>query len=76
MISRMERKLHQLEVSADRTSQKMKKMNQPSHDTEKVDLLIKEMQTTKNQMYYLQQALLQMRDEVKNHIVFVFLTNL
>jgi predicted nucleic acid-binding Zn-ribbon protein len=58
------RKLEHLEASADRTNQRMKKMGRKSNDNEKVDLLLKEVQSVKNQVYFLQQAILQMRAQV------------
>ena len=42
----------------------MRRMGQSSGDEEKVALLLKEVQTVKNQVYYLQQAILQMRAQV------------
>ena len=42
--------LEQLEASAGRTSQRMRRMGKSSGDSEKVDLLLKEVQTVKNQV--------------------------
>ena len=58
------RKLETLEVTAGRTNQRMKKMGKKSQDNEKVDLLLKEVQSVKNQVYFLQQAILQLRAQV------------
>ena len=49
-ISAFGKKIEQLEASAGRTSQRMRRMGKSSGDSEKVDLLLKEVQTVKNQV--------------------------
>ena len=76
-ISAFGKKIEQLEASAGRTSQRMRRMGKSSGDSEKVDLLLKEVQTVKNQVgddiskiladqmlsqvYFMQQGILQIR---------------
>ena len=49
-IATFGKKLEQLEASAGRTNQRMRRMGKSSGDSEKVDLLLKEVQTVKNQV--------------------------
>ena len=63
-IATFSKKLASLEASAGRASQRMRRLGQSSGEEEKVALLLKEVQTVKNQVYYLQQAILQMRAQV------------
>ena len=44
-----------------KATQMMRRINQDEGDDEKVDLLVKEIQTMKTQMFFLQQSILQMR---------------
>ena len=64
----MERKIETLEATVGRQTKKMRNMkSQPQSsnevDEEKVDLLLKEIQNMKTQMFFLQQSILQMRTQ-------------
>ena len=67
-IEDLEKKFESLEESVERTSQRMRKLNRNSAsssdvDEEKVELLLKEIQNMKTQMFFLQQSILQMRTQ-------------
>ena len=67
-IEDLEKKFESLEDSVERTSQRMRKLNRNSAsssevDEEKVELLLKEIQNMKTQMFFLQQSILQIRTQ-------------
>ena len=62
-VGEMERQITKLEGLINKANQRMRKISQNSGDDEKVDLLVKEIQNMKTQMFYLQQSVLQMRTQ-------------
>ena len=52
-----------LEGAVTKETQKMRKLGKNSGDSEKVLVLLKEVQNMKNQMFYLQQSILQLRTQ-------------
>ena len=63
-IEGMNKIMSNLEEAITKATQRMKRMNKNSGGNEKVGVLLKEVQNMKNQMYYLQQSLLQLRTQV------------
>ena len=53
-VGEMERQITKLEGLINKANQRMRKISQNSGDDEKVDLLVKEIQNMKTQMFYLQ----------------------
>ena len=62
-VGEIERQITKLEGLINKANQRMRKISQNSGDDEKVDLLVKEIQNMKTQMFYLQQSVLQMRTQ-------------
>ena len=62
-VGEIERQITKLEGVINKANQRMRKISQNSGDDEKVDLLVKEIQNMKTQMFYLQQSVLQMRTQ-------------
>ena len=64
-IDEMGRLVSNLDSTVARASQKMRKKNRNSGDDEKVGILLKEVQNMKNQMFFLQQSVIQLRTQVR-----------
>jgi len=62
-VGEIETQITKLEGMINKANQRMRKINQNTGGDEKVDLLVKEIQNMKTQMFYLQQSVLQMRTE-------------
>ena len=64
-VGQMEIKVNNLESSLSKATQRLRKLNRNTEegDDEKVDLLLKEIQNMKTQMFFLQQSILQMRTQ-------------
>ena len=62
-VTEIEGQITRLEGMINKANQMMRRMNQDEGDDEKVDLLVKEIQTMKTQMFFLQQSILQMRTQ-------------
>ena len=60
-MTEIEGQITRLEGMISKANQQMRRINQDEGDDEKVDLLVKEIQTMKTQMFFLQQSILQMR---------------
>ena len=54
-----------LESTIGKASQKMRKFNKKSGGDEKFGILLKEVQNMKNQMFFLQQSVIQLRTQVR-----------
>ena len=63
-IEGMNKIMSNLEEAITKATQRIKRMNKNPGENEKVGVLLKEVQNMKNQMYYLQQSLLQLRTQV------------
>ena len=63
-IEGMNKIMSNLEEAITKATQRIKRMNKNPEENEKVGVLLKEVQNMKNQMYYLQQSLLQLRTQV------------
>ena len=62
-MTEIEGQITRLEGMISKANQQMRRINQDEGDDEKVDLLVKEIQTMKTQMFFLQQSILQMRTQ-------------
>ena len=62
-MTEIESQITLLEGMISKANQMMRRINQDEGDNEKVDLLVKEIQTMKTQMFFLQQSILQMRSQ-------------
>ena len=62
-MTEIESQITRLEGIINKANQVMRRINQDEGDDEKVDLLVKEIQTMKTQMFFLQQSILQMRSQ-------------
>ena len=62
-VGEIESQIQIVERSLSKTSQRMRKITRNSGDNEKVDVLLKEIQNMKTQMFFLQQSILQMRTQ-------------
>ena len=62
-IDGMSQVMSNLEGTVMKATQKMRKFNKNSGDNEKIGVLLKEVQNMKNQMFYLQQSVLQLRTQ-------------
>ena len=62
-IDGMSKIISNLESTVAKASPKMRKFNKNSGDDEKVGVLLKEVQNMKNQMFYLQQSVIQLRTQ-------------
>ena len=64
-IDDMGRLVSNLDTTISKATQKIRKMNRNSGENEKVGILLKEVQNMKNQMFFLQQSVIQLRTQVK-----------
>ena len=62
-VGEIESQIQIMERTLSKTSQRMRKITRNSGDNEKVDVLLKEIQNMKTQMFFLQQSILQMRTQ-------------
>ena len=62
-VGEIETQITKLEGMINKANQRMRKINQNAGDDEKVELLVKEIQNMKTQMFFLQQSILQMRTQ-------------
>ena len=62
-VGEIESQIQIMERTLSKTSQRMRKITRNSGDDEKVDVLLKEIQNMKTQMFFLQQSILQMRTQ-------------
>ena len=62
-MTEIEGQITRLEGIINKATQMMRRISQDEGDDEKVDLLVKEIQTMKTQMFFLQQSILQMRTQ-------------
>ena len=62
-IDGMSKVISNLEGTVMKANQKMRKFNKNSGENEKIGVLLKEVQNMKNQMFYLQQSVLQLRTQ-------------
>ena len=69
-IDGMSKVISNLEGTVMKATQKMRKFNKNSGDNEKIGVLLKEVQNMKNQMFYLQQSVLQLRTQESHFKVF------
>ena len=68
-IDEMGRLVSNLDSTVSRSVQKTRRMNKKSEENEKVGILLKEVQNMKNQMFFLQQSIIQLRTQV-GYLVF------
>ena len=69
-IDGMSQVMSNLEGTVMKATQKMRKFNKNSGDNEKIGVLLKEVQNMKNQMFYIQQSVLQLRTQESHLKVF------
>jgi len=62
-IDDMGRLVSNLDTTVSKATQKIRKMNRNSGENEKVGILLKEVQNMKNQMFFLQQSVIQLRTQ-------------